>query len=366
MPAIDHHDTPYDEGTIAKLELFEKYAEAWLPTFVMSGVREICIFDFFAGTGYDNNQVPGSAIRLLDRIKYYEKIIIERKTKIQVFLNEYKRDKFTVLQEAVNKYIEDNPQLKSFVEIDFYNEDFGILFEKLYTRIQKFPSLVYLDQNGIKYLADKYLLALEKTKKTDFLYFVSSSYFLRFGERPEFRVNLDLDIEYLKKNPYKAIHRSLIEQLKNKLPDDTKLRLYPFSIKKGSNIHGIIFGATHIRAVDKFLTISWARNSLNGEADYDIDDDGIKEQLDLFEGKRLTKIESFNENIRDKILKGIIKNNRQAYDFCLSQGHLGRHGAEVIREMKKEKLVDYDSRSPMVTYENVYDKRKIIMYKVLK
>ena len=50
-------------------------------------------------------------------------------------------------------------------------------FDRLLPFIRAFSSLVYLDQNGIKFLADKYLLELEKTIRTDFLYFVSSSYF---------------------------------------------------------------------------------------------------------------------------------------------------------------------------------------------
>ena len=61
------HDKPFDESTIAKLEIFEDYAQAWIPTFVMQGVSNICIFDFFAETGYDKNGVAGSPIRILQK-----------------------------------------------------------------------------------------------------------------------------------------------------------------------------------------------------------------------------------------------------------------------------------------------------------
>lgn len=63
------HEKPFDETTIAKLEIFEDYAQALIPTFVMSGDPDICIFDFFAGTGYDKNGVPGSPIRILKKIQ---------------------------------------------------------------------------------------------------------------------------------------------------------------------------------------------------------------------------------------------------------------------------------------------------------
>ena len=63
--ASDLHKKPFDEGTLVKLEIFGDYAQAWIPTFVMSDVRKIAIFDLFAGQGYDTNGVPGSAIRVL-------------------------------------------------------------------------------------------------------------------------------------------------------------------------------------------------------------------------------------------------------------------------------------------------------------
>lgn len=49
--------------------------------------------------------------------------------------------------------------------------------------------------------------------------------------------------------------------------------LYPFTLKKGTNIYGIIFGASHPRAVDKFLKIVWDKDQVSGEANFDIHDD---------------------------------------------------------------------------------------------
>lgn len=83
------HDKPFDESTIAKLEIFEDYAQAWIPTFVMQGVSTICIFDFFAGTGYDKNGIAGSPIRILQKIKEQVIPIFQRKVRIRVYLNEF-------------------------------------------------------------------------------------------------------------------------------------------------------------------------------------------------------------------------------------------------------------------------------------
>ena len=179
MPHKDLYDQPFDDGTIAKLEIFEDYAQAWIPTFVMQGVPKICIFDFFSGTGYDKNGIAGSSIRILEKIREQIGYIFQKKVKIKVYLNEFEpnkkeQKKFELLKEACSQYLEINKDVKRAIEIEYLNENFEELFPKLITVIKQYPALIYLDQNGIKYLSDKYLLELEKTRQTDFLYFVSA------------------------------------------------------------------------------------------------------------------------------------------------------------------------------------------------
>ncbi len=371
MAYKDLHESPFDEATIAKLTIFEDYAQAWIPTFVMSEANTICIFDFFSGTGYDKNGVEGSPIRILKKIKEQIGNVFQKKVKIKVYFNEWEpnkriQQKFELLQKACSDFLQENSDVNRAIELNLSNQNFEVLFLQLLPEIKRYPSLVYLDQNGIKYLSEKYFLELENTKQTDFLYFVSTSYFWRFGESEEFKIHLDIDMAAVKKEPYKFIHRNIIEQLRNKLSANTELKLYPFSLRKskGANVHGIIFGATHPRAVDKFLGVAWKRNAINGDANFDIDDDKSKGQIDLFGEKRLTKIEEFQQNVRKKILSGEIKNNFELLDYCYSQGHIGNHASECLKSMKKEKEVDYDSTSPLVTYENVYKLKKKITYKV--
>lgn len=369
MPYKDLHDSPFDESTIAKLEIFEDYAQAWIPTFVMSGFDTICIFDFFAGTGFDKNFVEGSPIRILNKIKEQIGNIFQKKVKIKVYFNEWEpnkksQSKFELLQQATEDYLKANNDVNRAIELNLYNEDFEKLFPKLLPIIQQYPSLVYLDQNGIKFLSEKYFLELEKTSQTDFLYFVSASYFWRFGNSDEFKIHLDIDMVAAKQDPYKFIHRNIIDQLRKKLPPKTKLKLYPFSLKKGANIHGIIFGASHPRAVDKFLSMAWKRNETNGEANFDIDDDKKKSQLSFFGDKKLTKKEEFKQNVRHKILSKEITTNFELLNFAYDEGHIGNHASECLKEMKRKGEVDYDGLSPLVTYENVYKSNKKIEYKL--
>jgi three-Cys-motif partner protein len=371
MAGKNLHDKPFDQGTIAKLEIFEDYAEAWIPAFVMQGKSKICIFDFFAGTGYDINGIAGSPIRILDKIRHFLSHIFRKGVKVNVYLNEYEPDKrsqpkFALLQKACTVYLDQHKDLARAIELHLFNEDSEVLFPKLMSTIENYPSLVYLDQNGVKFLSNKYLLALEKMRETDFLYFVSSSYISRFGNTPEFRMHIEFDLEEAKQKGYRFIHCSIIEQLRRKLPSGTDLRLYPFSILKGSNVYGIVFGTTHPLAVDKFLSISWKRNELNGEADFDIHSDKKTPQMSFFNDGKLTKREQFKQNVRSKILSGEITDNFGLLEYAYNQSHIGSHAAEVLREMKKQKEVDFDGSSPLVTYENVFKIKKRTTYKVLR
>lgn len=367
MPYKDLHDEPFSESTIAKLEIFEDYAEAWIPTFVMSGSRNLAIFDFFAGSGYDKNGVAGSPIRILEKIKSFADIISHNNVRIVLHLNEFepgkpKQNKFEMLRKACESFLKENSSLHSFLDIKFYNENFESLFPKLLPEINVNPSLVYLDQNGIRFASGEYLLELEKSRQTDFLYFISSSYFWRFGDREEFAKYLPVDISEARKKPYEFIHRYIIGLLRDLLPQNTRLKLHPFTLKKGANIYGIVFGASHPRAVQKFLNIVWKRNGLNGEANFDIDDDTSKAQGSLFDAPKLTKIEIFQNNVENKVLNGEIRNNFELFAYTLEEGHLGSHASNALRSMKSKGLIYFEGISPLVTYENVYTKQRKLEY----
>lgn len=372
MSSINLHNKKFDEATLTKLELFEDYAKEWIPTFVMSGWKRLCIFDYFAGPGYDIQSIPGSPIRILRQIKEQIGNIFQASVNVTVYFNEYDKEKYKHLCESTTAYINSCSELKraissGLVKVSCLNESFEELFPKTLSYIADRPSLLYFDQNGVKFLSDRYLLEIEKMATTDFLYFVSSSYIGRFGNTPEFQDNIQIDMQRIKKSKHKYIHQELLTQLKEHLPQNSKLRLYPFTIKKGTNIYGLIFGSSHPRGVDKFLKTAWKKNTTNGAANFDIDDDEGKGQLDLFNGKILTKIEKFQQALEESVLSGEIRTNKDAYDYTIAQGHISSHATIILRRLKKEGKIIYDSTQPLISYENVYGKRsKIIDYKIIK
>ncbi len=369
MPGKNIHKEPFDEGTITKLEIFQRYAREWLPTFVMSQRRKAYIFDFFAGTGYDMNGVPGSPIRILEEIKGQIENIKKNGTVIHLFLNEYDKKKQEQLIEAVKGYLDDNPELKcpENIRIHPYNEDFGQLYEKLEPCIGQEPSLVYLDQNGIKFIADKYFMSIVNKPQTDFLYYLSSSFFFRFGNTPEFKAIVpQATMEEIREKPYKYIHNEILNYLRSKLPQGSDVRLLPFTIKKNAGVYGIIFGATHIRAADKFLRLAWKINEVNGAANFDIDDDFAKDQLELWGPQPIKKVDAFKRDLREEILAGVITNNKEAFEFTIDRGHIGSHAKEEIAEMKKKKMITFEGSAPKVNYEAAFQKNEILEYKIVR
>ena len=104
---------------------------------------------------------------------------------------------------------------------------------------------------------------------------------------------------------------------------------------------------------------------MNGAANFDIDDDGQKNQLELWGPQPIKKVDAFKRDLREKILAGEIQNNRDAFDFAIERGHIGTHAKEEIAEMKRQKLIAYDG-SPKVNYDSVYKNKEIVDYKIVK
>lgn len=360
MSTKDFHNKPFDEGTLAKLEIFEAYLKEWLPVFIQGGYKIIYIADFFAGPGYDAVGESGSPIRIIKIIELYLSLIKARGTKIKVILNDIDANKISDLRKNVDVLFETNGELRDFTEIEYSNKEFENVFNELYPKIEKYPSLIFADQNGIKFFSEYYIKAFEKIDKTDFLYFISSSYMWRFGNKNDFKKYMNIDMNKIKKNPYKFIHRSLIEQTKIHLSIDSKLKLFPFSIKKGSKIYGIVFGAKHLLAVEKFLGVVWKKNPINGEANFDIDNNETKKQLNFFE-KKLTKIEKFEISLIDLIYERKSVTNQDIYLFTLENGHPPKHANEILGKLKQSKQVSYTGR-PRINYDSIYNQNVILRF----
>lgn len=369
MASKDIFEEPFDEGTLTKLEIFEKYFEEWLPTFIMSTFpKPIQVFDFFAGYGYDKTGVEGSPLRILNVINKFRGNLAKQNKKVNVYLNDSDLNKFKVLKDNV-KYKIKELSLNSFVELTITNDSFKECVKKYDKELRNGSNLLFIDQNGFKEVNEEIFQYLINLNTTEFIFFISSSHIHRFAVLPEVQVvHPKFDFDKIKNTSRKKVHNIICEEYEKYVPQNiSSYGLIPFSIMKSdnNNVYGLIFVCKHILGADKFLDTVWHKNPINGNANFDIDNDMSKVQPDLFDGKRLTKIESFQNLLTEKILRKEIKNNKDAFLFTLNRGHIHQHADQVIRDMKRKNLIDYNSRSPLVNYEQAIKNRRIINFRVV-
>ncbi|MDP2646358.1 MAG: hypothetical protein Q8P24_15580, partial [Desulfobacterales bacterium] len=109
-----------------------------------------------------------------------------------------------------------------------------------------------------------------------------------------------------------------------------------FSIRKGANVYGLVFGSGHPLGIDKFLKVAWKHG---GDANFDIDQDGIDPlQPSLFpEYEKPTKISAFEKDLELAVHGHQLTTNKDVYLFALQNGMLAGHAKNGLKLMIKGK-----------------------------
>ena len=202
---------------------------------------------------------------------------------------------------------------------------------------------------------------MESFNQTDYFFFLSSAYFKRFSYKSIFP---DLNIKK-KEIKSKDIHRKIVERFRELLPANSKTRLYYFSIKKGRNIHGLVFGSTHLLAVQKFLTVAWNKNKVNGEANFDIDSD-LDTQMDIFSGKaKTTKLQQFENDLKEFIRSKKVFTNQDLFNYTLERAFIPKHANAVLKKLKKSNQLENFSHAK-IGYKQIYKEKDIITFRYKK
>ncbi|OPZ07640.1 MAG: hypothetical protein BWZ08_01725 [candidate division BRC1 bacterium ADurb.BinA292] len=344
--ARDINKNPYDSKTLTKLEIFEAYVREWLPVFIESRhVTRAAIWDFFAGSGRDSDGVPGSPLRILNQIESFKtKLAAKPNMQIRVVLNEGNSRKYADLSRVVEEG-RGSWDLTDKVSGECRNADFQDFFRLCYPELMRQPNLILIDQYGIKHVNRDVFHMLIGLPKTDFLFFISSSYIKRFARTHEFsRIFPDMQSFQLADARAQDVHRIVLEYYRSLLPSTSATRLYPFTLRRGErsgNVYGLIFGSAHPHGVEKFLDVAWNRNRINGEANFDIDDDLEKlEPVFSDEFRRFTKRECFERDLVSFIHDAGERTNAEVYEFTLARGHPKAHAMECLRRLRREKKID--------------------------
>lgn len=322
--ARDIHKAPFDEGTIAKLSIFQDYLKEWLPVFLARKEilwNTINIFDFFAGPGSDSKGQLGTPLIIIEELKPYLDSIILKNLNVNLYFNEYnntKKEELKLKLQSLNL----NPKSYS---IEIESLDFKESFDKQFPKMRNIncANLLFLDQNGIKHINEEVFLQITNLKTTDFLFFISSSTIKRFSEHPHIIQHIKLSPKEVEKTPFHKIHRLVLDYYKSLIPKNKQYYLASFSLRKNSGVYGLIFGSGHVLGIEKFLTTCWKVDPERGEANFDIDDDKIiPGEQDLFTGqvKKPKKVDLFEKELEEKILNLDLKNDKEIYLFTLTNG----------------------------------------------
>ena len=350
MPSCQFHQEPYDEGTLLKLRIFEAYAQAWIPVFLARPepkFPEVHLFDYFSGPGSDPTGCPGSPLRLLRQLRDYADARLAgwERVKIQVHLSDADARK----AETLAKVIDSESWRIPGVDIDVNAIPFQQALERHRSTLlnPKAAKLLIIDQFGVDAVKDDVFAQLTKFPCTDFIFFLSSSTLHRFRDHPAIKIKIE------KPETSYDVHRVAFEWFRNLAP--RRLFLGRFSIRKRSNIYGLIFGSQHPLGIHKFLEVAWSNDTIAGEANFDIERENVSrdELLLPFEELRPKKIQEFEVELEAALRAHKIGDEASLLYFYIEFGMCSSHAKGVLGRLKAEGVIQCDFRSPSIrNYRN--------------
>ncbi len=344
----------FDEATKLKLKIFGESFEEWLPVFIYDKyTTQVYIFDFFAGSGTDIEKNLGSPLILLDKAKGENRKYCSNADRkpIKFFFNEGQVRKSNELKQNVDKFIERckilNNCSQCVYEYYILNYDFHELFKNSDLRRvfenKNIAKFVLLDQYGFSQINENIFKQLISFPKTDFIFFISSSFIKRFKEHPYTKKHIDTSkIAFENKNP-KEIHRVVADYFRSLIPTGKEYYLHHFSIKKGTNYYGLIFGTNHTLGMEKFLKVCWQEDKFSGEANFNIDNNWEENTLFASLGENKKK-DTVAQEIKELILSGKIKDNVTGLKYALIKGCEPKLFTKVIQKLKNKNVIEISGK----------------------
>ncbi len=351
MPDPAFHDKPFDPGTLTKLKIFELYTQEWVPVFLSSAqppFPEVHVFDFFCGPGMDSIGQHGSPLRVLSVLRRYQERGLAGWDKVTTVAHFFDSDAEKIAR--LNAAIQGLGGGVPGVNLDVRAIPFASALAEYDVALKnaRAAKLLIIDQFGVDEVSDEVFDRLVALPKTDFIFFLSSSTLHRFRDHPAIKQKIERP-----EDSY-HVHRAAFEYYRGRLPKNPPYFLAPFSIKKGSNIYGLIFGSQHPLGIDKFLRVAWKNDEIAGEANFDIERENIApgEGLLALEEMRPKKIRGFETDLESAIRGGGMRDEADLCRFCLEAGMTRQHAKPILQNLKKNKVIACDFQVPDIAKLN--------------
>ena len=351
MAKKDINKEPFHEATMLKLDIFRKCFREWFPVFVHhSSVKKIFIYDMFAGSGTDSEGNPGSPIILLEEARGNKRQhcadLAENHKHVVFGFNEKEKEKRELLDKATEDFLlkckSACPLEKCVYSNTIYCRDAS--FEEI-MKSEKFRAVlanksyakfVLLDQYGFSQITKDVFLKLATSPLTDFIFFISSSFIKRFRDVDAVKTYIDTNrLDFEEKKP-KECHRIIADYFRNLIPADKEYYIHHFTIQKGANYYGLIFGTNHTLGMEKFVKVCWMEDENSGESNCNIDNDFEKGSL-FYNPTNTTKKIKIKEELELLILNGKIKSNIEGLKWVLSHGCEPKLFVDVAKSLVEKK-----------------------------
>jgi hypothetical protein len=254
---------------------------------------------------------------------------------VNLYFNDDENFKYQELKKEIEK-----EGIHGLFKIETDNKDFTSAFKDKLPAIEaaNTANLVILDQSGIKHITQDIFIKLMTSRATDILFFISSATIKRFaGENCIHQYLPGISKELIDNLDAGHIHRFICNEYYRKLvPSGKEYYLAPFSIKKDSNVYGLIFGSGSLYGLEKFLRVCWAVDPQTGEANYNIDRDAFWGEKTLFkELDSVHKKDEFQRNLTVELQKKPMT-NRDIYKYCVENGFLPKHAKEILTILRND------------------------------
>jgi three-Cys-motif partner protein len=372
--AKDINKDKFPEETKLKLEIFAECFREWFPVFIHNPyIKEIYIYDFFAGSGKDTEGTLGSPLILLNEAKgdicKYCNIVKKNSKQIYFIFNEKEKVKQEILVENIKKFMTNCLAQNCKADQCIYNyENFRQMEFKDIFQDDNFQTIlsngnygkfILLDQYGFCQVDEEIFLKLVNAPKTDFIFFISSSSIRRFREHPVIKQYFDTKKIHFDETKPKECHRLIAQYYKNVIPYDKEYYLHHFTIQKGTNYWGLIFGTNHTLGMEKFLKVCWDKDELSGESNCNINNDFQAGTLFYNEDETVKK-QTVESDIQSKILTGEISDNKDGLKYVLKNGCLPELFTSVVKKLESEKKI---TRTGELNYSST-NIHKVKQYKI--
>ena len=343
----DINKSKFTKETQTKLEIFAECFREWFPVFLCNSyVTQIHIYDFLAGSGTDSDGELGSPLLLLREARgennSYCNALKENKTSTIFHFNEKLKEKIDTLREAVARHINacekncsttclfSNPQ---YTQLEFKDAFDDPSFRGILNN-SKYAKFILLDQYGFREVDKAIFSELVEAPKTDFIFFISSSYIKRFKDHPSTKQYFDTaKITFDELRPQDC-HRQIADYFQSLVPSRKEYYLHNFTIQKGGNYLGLIFGSNHTLGMEKFLKVCWGKDSNSGESNCNIDGDWEADTLFHQQGHS-NKRENMKRELRESILQRKITTNVDGLKYALRKRCLPSLFIEVVKDLEK-------------------------------